>query len=332
MWIFPALSILAWAASSTAANGAQFPRHAIVALGIPAIFVAGINLLTFRESQFLAMDIGSLTFIDAFAALLSGVGGGLLRVLLPFQPGSIQAAGFVRFIEIAALGGVGWLVWLCLRRCRPIDQRLSIALVSAFVTSVAMTVLARPSIEPGFFWPPKWVGISHVLLVLYLAFCFDRFTPRIRIEVTALALGMIVWLSFTASHCAVAIHAPQGRLHAVARATARRAEFQRLLGALGELAARLKRSTINLPPAPREQLFAEFPGLEDYPLDELLAAAPRHTPAVLIRPGPLEPDVARALAAVPPFAHIYNALLEAPGIVGRTIPTGSRLSVSGAAP
>ncbi|HWA85397.1 MAG TPA: hypothetical protein VG710_04180 [Opitutus sp.] len=308
IWIFPALAAFAWATRQTGTARSDFTHGAILCAGLAVFVVVGVNWITFGTGGFQRVEAGTLTVAGAFVAILSGTGGALLSLVLPFPAGSLHTSNLVRLIELAALASAGWIVGRQFRRQSAPDRRLVAAIAATVVVTVAMVALARPGTESGLFWPPKWTAATHAWLAVGVAFCVDRLANLgHHANSVALVLALMMWSSVTASHAAVATHAPTGRLHARHRAETRRAEFDRLVAAVAALAARIPQTPLVLPPAPRNRLFAEFPALENYPLADLLAAAPPGTPAVRVQPGPLPPEVAAALPAVPSLARVYQS-------------------------
>lgn len=311
VWVFGAELAFLWAVWPDLRTLPRAARCAI-ALGVGAFLVVlAFNGAVFRHGGFL-IQAGPPPSISATAlAVVSGIAGRLCELALPFHPAFLFAHSLAYGAEAIVLAGAMVVAWRVGRRMDSRDRRLLVAIGASLLGCIALVAVARHPDEAGFFWPPKWTCLAHVWLVIAVALIVDRtllHPTNLARSLGGIAAGLIVviWLSFTGSAIASAVHAPQGRVHALARAQGRTREFARFQAAVTDLARRSGSEELILAPVSIESIARVFPLLENYPLEDLLAALPPGSPPVVVQSAPLRPAVAEALRTVPDFAALYR--------------------------
>jgi hypothetical protein len=182
---------------------------------------------------------------------------------------------------------------------------------AVILLQVCMVVLARPVIEPGAYWPAKWVMMAHSWFSLAVAYAVDRTCPAhtrpsgIWLRVLAAILG-VTCAAYLVGDCYLdAKGASRGRSSHRALALQRSTDLARLHADVVAASKRLGAAQIVLPPAGNRAFSRIFPGLEFWDLDYFLAADSSSLAST--RPDvKMTADLARALSAVPDFAAIYS--------------------------
>ena len=266
------------------------------------------------------------------AAVISGLGGGLLNEVLPGFLGltapwleghrrwelAIRAA---EFLALAAAAGVSWRLG---RRLAPPDRRRLLACLLPAVVLIGLVALARGhSLKvPGTLWPTKYFCVPQVWGVLAAAFLLDRLFPAAATRAAAWTAGAFLagaWL--VATHWALeqaldipAARRPAGRQGNTAAALARRADFFALQADFEELARRTGEHRLSIPPP--LGLYWAHPYLEfgydpvlggTYLFTDLLAVAPAS--GVTLREVPAADVPAatqRAMAGLPHLQRVFD--------------------------
>jgi len=312
-WIIPALAIFGWAFRSTASAPNRMMPRFLAGLTMLTSLIVAYDAVLFSAGGFLAQKgDASRHFLELALAFVSGLGGAtILSAFFPFSAGSLNSHGVIHGVELAALLAAVFVARWWYQQQTLSDRRLFVAMITVIMLLVAMIVIARPTLEAGFFWPPKWTGMVHCWFALALAFAFDRAKPREfeqAVAATKYVFALLcagAWASLTSSHLMLAMHSPVGRLHNVELAQARRAEFDRLQSDLKELGARLAQPSITLPAVASTRLYDVFPRLEGYPLPYLLAAIPSAKITVAEKPAGISDRLHQALQAIPDLNRVY---------------------------
>lgn len=311
VWIFPALLAMGAVVLRRAESRLLIKPFVIGFTGVALAFAA-YNIAAFRHGEFLGNPGGGA--VDGFGlarSLLSGVGGVILNLFIPVQPGSLNTGGIIYALEIGALVIGVWLAVRVTRDRRSLDRPILLALAATLLVQIAMIAVARRPALAGFFWPAKWTAMAHCTLAILIAWGLDR---HLRTAVQSggvapkwIAAAALIGASVTLSAPTLldAMGSPVSRASNVDRAIERRSELQRFTAGITQLSELLNQRPLRLPPCPTERLFAEFPALENYPMGHIASALPAHL--LQVEPGPrsLTPAERAALARIPSLDRLY---------------------------
>jgi len=307
LWAFAATGIFSLIAFFS--RGKRLPAAYLVLLLLAAFLTVG-GIAVMRAAPTIDLrEAGDPSRV--IIQIWSGLVGLVICSVTPFVPGSWLFNVQFDLLQFAAtfVFAAASLYWF-LRRSK--EERLILAGLGAVILlQVYMVVLARPAIEPGAYWPAKWVMMAHSWFSLALAYAIDRTCP-------AQVGSSGKWLRFLASllgiTCAMyligncyldAKGASRGRSSYCALARRRSTDLARLHADVVAASNRLGVSPIVLPPAGNRRFFRIFPGLEFWDLDHFLVADKSNL-ASSRADVKMTANLARALSAVPDFAAIYS--------------------------
>ncbi len=345
LWVVPVVAALALAFSG---GPGAIGRGFVIAAAAATLLVAGYLLLMSHEfggrelvqnpqARTVASTVrGNLLANGARMPILltAGVGSMFLTAVVPPEATlilrhapvaglSTVAIALEGLLGLALAGGISHL-W---RRLPQADRRIALALWSAPLVLLAITVAARAHglNGPTVFWAAKYRAVPYCWSVLAACFLLDRrfataAVPSGRwVAATAIAGGMAVWSllpQWQIERC-LAVRAPYlpgGRYGNVEQAQMRRAAFGKFEQDIRALARRTGRNRIPVPP--EISGYWVYPSLEfgsdsregsNYLFSDLMDVAPGTGIRLeIVAPSDVPPDVRAAIDAIPRLRALFS--------------------------
>lgn len=346
VWIFFTLSGFVWALHDAKNRALQrvLPWIVITFMGAAYYHLAWFHH-PFVGREFIQNPLGLVvghSLVDNLAshgwriplAMVSGLGATLLSNVTPafiglFTP-QFLSHSFIPFIyagETMALGVALWLGCRSIKRLTPSDRRLLGAFALPVAVLIGMTVVARAGnlTLPASLWPTKYLCVPQAWAVLTAVFLIDRVLlvdPAIARRAARWICGAALaggWLMVTFWYLERALDIPTdfrpaGRQGNTVAAVQRREDFFTFQAGIQELARRVGRRDLDVPPP--LGLYWAHPSLEfgydpvrggTYQFTDLLAVAP--VTRITLRERPrhtISADVLEAIAAIPALQRVFD--------------------------
>jgi hypothetical protein len=313
-WIIPAMALFAWAAKDASSpDRAIFIRRCLGGLIILSFSYALLLFVTQKNGGLLGPPVGNHQGLLALlTSVFNGLGGLIINLFVPAQFAALSRWGAIRPLQTAAVGALIFWSYRLWPRLTPFHRRALLALTAVVVTQIAMVSIARRPVATGYFWPPKWVAISHSTLAILFGFCLDRqlrlfsSTHFARGRLTLLLTSLLVWLVACTPMLLASIGYPNSRANSVRQAQLRRSELSALRSDLEQLSAALHQRPVILPPSSQGRFDLIYAGFEGYPLPDVMAALPAGLAAIASPGSPAAANFANTVRSIPRLGRLYR--------------------------
>jgi len=347
VWVFPAIGGFLWAVGNWRSHTVRrlFP-WLLLAFALCAYYhlvwfkhpFSGRELVQNPSGQALNHSLLANLTVHAWKlplSIVSGLGGTLLSEITPGFFGLAAPQFYGNFLrgtpiylaEVLTLGGTGWLVWRHRNYLSSADRRWLAALAFPMLVLISMTSIARVhGLDlPGTLWPTKYLCLPQAWAVLAAVFLLDRVALRspesaataARWLAGALVAGIWLVSSFWYLERTLEIptaRRPAGRQGNTEAAIRRRAEFTTFQHNIEELAERIGRKQIDVPPP--DGIYWAHPNLEfgygaklggTYLFTDLLSVAPVSGITLRERPrNEVDADILSAIDGMPTLQRVFD--------------------------